>query len=278
MYDTVETLGKSMVHHGTCNNRVYLMKLDASDLPSIVGRLARLAERHGYTKIFAKIPAEHEAEFLRNGYRREAFIPDFYKGTTGAAFLGWYLDEARATDRRNSEVQQNLELAKSRATSGPAPKPDPHLDFGPAAEPDAEEMAQVYRVVFASYPFPIHDPAYLKETLKTNVRYFYAKRQGRIVALSSAEFDFGGQNVEMTDFATLPDGRGRGIALSLLARMEQDPKVRTMRTAYTIARSLSPGMNITFAKAGYTYGGTLTNNTDISGSIESMNVWYKALN
>jgi putative beta-lysine N-acetyltransferase len=81
----------------------------------------------------------------------------------------------------------------------------------------------------------------------------------------------------MTDFATLPDGRGRGIALSLLALMEQDPKVRTMRTAYTIARSLSPGMNITFAKAGYAYGGTLTNNTDISGSIESMNIWYKPL-
>jgi putative beta-lysine N-acetyltransferase len=138
-------------------------------------------------------------------------------------------------------------------------------------------MAHVYRVVFASYPFPIHDPEYLKQTMATTVRYFCAEEQGKIVALSSAEFDFKGQNVEMTDFATLPDTRGRGIALSLLALMEQDPKVRTMRTAYTIARSLSPGMNITFAKAGYAYGGTLTNNTDISGSIESMNIWYKTL-
>ncbi len=35
------------------------------------------------------------------------------------------------------------------------------------------------------------------------------------------------------------------------------------------------GMNITFAKTGYTYAGTLINNTNISGRLESMNVWYK---
>jgi len=34
-------------------------------------------------------------------------------------------------------------------------------------------------------------------------------------------------------------------------------------------------MNITFAKAGYRYAGTLVNNTDISGTIESMNVWWR---
>ena len=59
--------------------------------------------------------------------------------------------------------------------------------------------------------------------------------------------------------------------------MESDPAVQQMKTAYTIARSLSPGMNITFARHGYLYGGTLTNNTNISGSIESMNIWYKPL-
>ena len=54
-------------------------------------------------------------------------------------------------------------------------------------------------------------------------------------------------------------------------------KRQGMHTAYTIARSLSAGMNITFAKLGYVFAGTLTNNTNISGKIESMNVWYKLL-
>ena len=52
---------------------------------------------------------------------------------------------------------------------------------------------------------------------------------------------------------------------------------RGILTAYTIARSLSYGMNITFARQGYRFGGTLTNNTEISGAIESMNVWYRSL-
>jgi len=36
-------------------------------------------------------------------------------------------------------------------------------------------------------------------------------------------------------------------------------------------------MNITFRKAGYEFGGRLKNNTNISGNIEGMNVWYKSL-
>jgi len=36
-------------------------------------------------------------------------------------------------------------------------------------------------------------------------------------------------------------------------------------------------MNITFSKCHYSFGGTLKKNTNISGGIESMNVWYKKL-
>jgi hypothetical protein len=54
-------------------------------------------------------------------------------------------------------------------------------------------------------------------------------------------------------------------------------RARNMKTPYTIARSASPGMNVTFVKSGYRYGGRVINNTNISGRIESMNVWYKHL-
>jgi hypothetical protein len=50
-----------------------------------------------------------------------------------------------------------------------------------------------------------------------------------------------------------------------------------MRIAYTIARSLSYPVNSLFSRAGYSFGGTLVKNTNICGSFESMNVWYKAL-
>jgi hypothetical protein len=59
--------------------------------------------------------------------------------------------------------------------------------------------------------------------------------------------------------------------------MEEQAKPKGILTAYTIARAESPGMNIVFTKNAYRYGGRLTNNTNISGHIESMNIWYKSL-
>ena len=142
---------------------------------------------------------------------------------------------------------------------------------------DAEEMSEVYRAVFATYPFPIHDPAYLRETMTTHVAYFGIRRRGKIVALASSEMDTDAGNVEMTDFATLPEYRGHGLAKRILAVMEEKMRSRGLFMAYTIARSLSAGMNITFSRRDYRFGGTLINNTQISGRIESMNVWYKEL-
>ncbi len=81
----------------------------------------------------------------------------------------------------------------------------------------------------------------------------------------------------MTDFATLPKWRGKGFAQCLLLHMEKTMKRRGIKTAYTIARAMSAGMNVTFSRAGYRFGGRLKNNTNISGNIESMNVWYKQL-
>jgi len=74
-----------------------------------------------------------------------------------------------------------------------------------------------------------------------------------------------------------PAQRGGGVAVHLLLEMEQAMPGLGISTLYTIARACSHGMNITFARCGYTYGGMLVNNTQISGAIESMNVWYKRL-
>jgi putative beta-lysine N-acetyltransferase len=96
-----------------------------------------------------------------------------------------------------------------------------------------------------------------------------------MTAISAAEIDFNNHSAEMTDFATLAKQRSRGLAGCLLAKMEQAMIQQGITTLFSIARALSPAMNITFAKFGYTYGGTLVNNTNISGRIESMNIWYK---
>jgi putative beta-lysine N-acetyltransferase len=237
-----------------------------------------LAAQRGYSKVFAKIPASSVEEFREQGYRVEARIPLFYDGAEDAVFLGKYHSDERSVAENQQKLDDIVQLAKTRIGESCCLKPL----FGGASirrcmPDDVYVMAEIYKQVFPTYPFPIDDPEYLLKTMKSHVDYYGLEVNGTLVALSSAEMDPAGRNVEMTDFATLPDWRGHGIACHLLQAMEKGMRERNMYMAYTIARAVSPGMNITFAKMGYEFGGQLTNNTNISGCIESMNVWYKAL-
>ncbi|MCF7848311.1 MAG: putative beta-lysine N-acetyltransferase [Kiritimatiellales bacterium] len=275
MSDTLEKIGNSQIQHGPDNNRIYLMKLDPADLPGIIDQLDALAAEKGYTKIFAKVPTPHTATFTAGGYRKEGNIPNFYNGKTDAAFLGKFIDPSREITPQRDEIEKIILLAQSKTGSVVKPLPKGY-SLRSAVEADAEELAKVYQRVFASYPFPIHNPDYLIETMRSHVCYFVAEKDGKIAAASSGEMDKDNRNAEMTDFATLPEHLGNGLAVHLLKFMEPEMHRRGIATLYTIARAISPGMNITFAKCGYAFGGTLINNTQISGSIESMNLWYQS--
>lgn len=276
--DTIETFHGARIQHGPYNRRIYLMKLGQATPADLLPALRELAESRGYTKIFAKIPRSAAAHFTDRDYRIEAEIPGFFRGTEDALLLGSYLDPERARRSDQETVDSILDLARRKAAddSPVTPLPEDSI-IAPCRPGDVQAMARIYAEVFPSYPFPIDSPDYLLETMRTHVDYFGVRVHGTWVALSSAEMDLQARNVEMTDFATLPVARGHGYATHLLRTMEPAMRARGIRTAYTIARAVSPGMNITFARCGYTYGGTLVNNTNIGGQIESMNIWHRPL-
>ena len=274
MSDRIELIDHSMIQHGPQNRRVYLMKAHEGDLPELADKIETLAKTKGYTKIFAKIPATLREYFKKRDYRREAYVPGFYRGQTAGVFLAKYFSEQRGDDPRQAAIEEIIDLAHRKAEE-PVAVPAGDFAFREAGPDDAEAMAEVYKEVFESYPFPIHDPGYLRETMASHIRYFLALDGETLAAVSSCEMDRAAKNVEMTDFATRPTYRRRGLAGRLLTIMEDAMRQDGMKTLYTIARAVSAGMNITFARGGYAYAGTLTNNTNICGTIESMNVWYK---
>jgi putative beta-lysine N-acetyltransferase len=276
MTDVTIHLGESILQHGKYSDRVYLMKLSPSDFPGIIGELYRLGIENGYGKIFAKIPAWAKKEFEANGYQCEAIVPNFFKGQEDGCFMAYYFDRERARQKDREKAKEVLERAKAVL---PQEGKDLNAGFECAVltPSDIGEMVAIYKEVFPTYPFPIHDPAFIEETMSDHVIYFGIRENGTLTAVSSAEMDMENRYVEMTDFATLPSHRGKGLASFLLGEMEKEMVKKDMITAYTIARSLSLGMNMTFAKYGYHYQGTLVNNTNIGGSIESMNIWYKPL-
>jgi putative beta-lysine N-acetyltransferase len=277
MPDVIERFGASLIQHGKANDRAYVMKIARKDYPAIVDHATSLAVDNHYSKIFVKAPAFARAAFLESSFVEEACIPGLFRGEEDGFFLSKFLSPQRRREDRPELVSEILRAARAKAGKAGASSLAPGQTCHIMTKNDVEEMARLYRKVFASYPFPIHNPAYLARTMDENLVYYGIWDNDRLIALASTENDFDGRNAEMTDFATLPEFRRHGLASYLLEKMEEGLRKTGVQTAYTIARAYSFGMNITFAKHGYTYGGTLTNNTQISGDLESMVVWYKHL-
>lgn len=325
--DRNATLGRSLIQHGKASDRVYLMAVAADESPELLVGLDEFARRHDYGKIFAKVPAGWQEAALGQGYRVEARVPNFFRGSEDGLFLGKFLKPERARCREKAQIEEVLALAGSKAA---ATEPGEQLVSGHGMPPlalkaavsptatgatggaadgdrqagehvgdpaqgvvavkessryrtrlctpaDCLEMAQLFRRVFPSYPFPIHDPDFLAQTMADKVCYAGSWRGDNLAALASAEYAAEEGHAEMTDFATAPEHRRQGLAARLLAVMEEEMHRRGIGLAYTIARAVSAGINISFARAGYHHAGTLINNTQICGRIESMNVWYKSL-
>ncbi|MCF8044292.1 MAG: putative beta-lysine N-acetyltransferase [Desulfarculaceae bacterium] len=277
MYDRVETIGRSVIQHGKHNDRVYLMKLSASDFPGIIARIEAMAGKEGYGKIFAKLPGWTQKELILRGYKIEATVPFFYNTVDSAVFFARFIDPARGTMERKTRdrITGIIENACSLVFDDKEKFECHSNDVTLLDKTHAPALSYLYRSVFASYPFPVFDPDYVAQSMDTGTLYFGIFDGDRLVAAAGADMDLSNLNAEMTDFAVLPEYRGRRFSSVLLTAMEKEVQKRGFNVCYTIARAMQPGINIAFARGGYLFAGTLVNNTGIAGRIESMNVWYR---
>ncbi|MBI9071895.1 MAG: putative beta-lysine N-acetyltransferase [Melioribacteraceae bacterium] len=276
-FDVIEKIGNSLIQHGKINDRIYLMKLHSKDCPGIISDLIKIAAEKNYSKLFAKIPSQEKDLFIKEGFVEEASIPKFFGNMNDVSFMSKFIDIKRKhldTEAKKT-IDKNIAIALEKADDNKTNSSN--LEVKILEKDDASQLVNIYKQVFETYPFPIHDESYIKETMDSNLKYYGIYENGILIAASSAEIDEKNKNAEMTDFAALPSARGKGLANILLKKMEQEMEQIGIYSLYTIARAHSVGMNVTFARAGYTYSGTLVNNTNISGKIESMNVWYKTL-
>jgi putative beta-lysine N-acetyltransferase len=279
MYDLIEQIGQSFIQHGVHNDRIYLMKLHRGDFPGIIQELLYLANEKKYSKIFCKVPLWAVSEFKKNEFLQEASIPQFYEGETEAVFLSKFMNRTRLqiTEEKKEEIEKNIQISLKKQKIPLIIQKNALFSARILTKDDITDLVELYKKVFKTYPFPIHEKSYIKETMNENVIYFGVFKENKLMAVSSSEMDIKSKNAEMTDFATDPEFTGNGFAFLLLREMEAEMRKRKMKTLYTIARSHSAGMNITFAKLEYNFSGTLRNNTNIFGQIESMNIWYKLI-
>jgi putative beta-lysine N-acetyltransferase len=259
------------------NRRIQVLSYQGPDLTGLVDELQCRAREHGYGKVFIKAHAGDQQAFEDAGMSREAEIYGYFAGAP-AVVMSTFLSRERASQPNQTREESILSGIHEREVDPSVPDLPDSYQMLPARSADAAELAALYRQVFASYPFPITDPDYLVQTMRTHVAYRIIRDgSGAVIAAASAETAPKYRNAEMTDFATLPDQRGLGLAQHLLASLEQDMSERNIRNLYTVARARSAGMNRVFHTRGYEWTGTLVNNCHIAGQFESMHIWCKSL-
>ena len=279
-FDRIQKLNDgTIIQHGKSNDRVYLLKTGTLPTNKLIEILKILAQEQQYSKIFAKSNVDDLPNFIEQNFVIEAIIPKYFNGEKDLFYVCNYLTPVRAKESEElvNEYNSILKLAKSKIASNRniTQDTDSTIVIRKCTPQDTSQMVDIYRKIFSTYPFPICYKNYLIETMNENIDYYCIKKNHQIIALATAEINYDSKSAEMTDFATLPEYSKQGLATRLLRKMERNTAQKGIKTFHTIARAISPGMNITFAKLNYKFGGRLKNNTNISGNIESMNVWYK---
>ncbi len=259
------------------NQRIQVLDYEARDLASMVASLEEKASTAGFGKVFLKAPLNDRPGLEDAGMCAEATITGYFAGQP-AAVMSLFLNDERRRRTRADEEDAIMEKIRARPADSSVPALPVGYEMSIGALHDAAEVSRLYGEVFASYPFPITDPDYITSTMKSNVLYRIVRdASGVLVGAASAETNPELRNAEMTDFATLPDQRGLGLAQHILAALEDDMAERGIPNLYTVARARSAGMNRVFYNRGYDWTGTLVNNCHIAGQFEDMHVWCKRL-
>ncbi|MFD2445732.1 putative beta-lysine N-acetyltransferase [Bacillus sp. CGMCC 1.16607] len=227
-------------------------------------------------KLIFKVRKEQFSEFIQHGFTCEALIDHYYLGSDAYFFTKYYEVDRLKNDHWLTE-DQTIQSIQGLKISSETLNPPIEFHLKKVEESDVIKLSELYQTVFQIYPTPLHDPEYIKKTLKEGTIYYSFYWNDQIVSAASAEVNRTYRNAELTDCATLNEHRKHGLMKILLKKLENELYDQGIYCSYSIARSLSFGMNAVLHQLGYVYRGRLKNNVFIFDKLENMNVWVKNL-
>jgi len=242
----------------------------------MIEELGRLTTEYNAKKLIVKAKSKDVEKFLSNGFIIEAIIKGYYSGND-AYLMVVYHDNERRTSDKWIEEDDILQGALKLSTTYETKELDPVFEVSLSKDTDAKQLATLYDDVFETYPTPMNEEEYIQQVMEEGTVFYQIKKDGNIVSAASAEVNDKYHNAEITDCATRPEFRRYGFMKILIKALEEELVKKGIFCAYSLARSLSFGMNASFHQLGYDYTGRLIKNCDISGNFEDMNVWVKDL-
>ncbi len=237
--------------------------------------LEQAARERGRGRIVLLAPVAMRAELVRAGMALEATMPGFYAGEQDCDVFGKAIDPSRARLALPAEVAEVDALIAERAEQTAKPRPAPESER--ATVEDAAAIAELVTATFAHYPTPTGVPAYVAELIDEGTPFRIVRRDGCVVACASADLVRSARTAELTDCATRPSERGRGLMQGILSGLMADLRQMGYPTAFTLARAAVAGVNLAFWRLGFVWRGQMAASCRIGGGIEDMNVWSRRL-
>ncbi|RSK23932.1 putative beta-lysine N-acetyltransferase [Bacillus sp. HMF5848] len=245
------------------------------NVQDIVKTLDPILSQHNFKKLIFFARSEHFHTLLSLQFELEAIIYGFFNGSDNY-IMTRFADDARRTSSQWVKEDGILEAVRSARPSAASDIPKKYV-FRKATKVDAHALSELYGKVFAVYPTPVTEAAYVKKMIEGGTVFYVVECGGQLVSAASADINETLHHAELTDCATLYEHRKYGLIKQLLKQLEDELKQRGIYCAFSIARALSYGMNAALHQLGYCYTGRLTNNCYIFDKLEDMNVWVKDL-
>lgn len=263
---------RSRLVHDRSNERLKLFGAH----PAHLAELPALRNLQGLGKVIAYARAGHRRQWEALGFRLEGSIRGFFRDGSDATLWAAYPQPHRGVEREKQLHEACLNLALSKELLLEARLPTGYTSELVAAE-QAGEAAALLRKVFPVYPTSLTNE-HIESVIRSGSNVFRCVRNAaqEMVAVASGEVDLIRKNAEMTDCATRPDQRGRGLMACILRQLEDDLRTRLqIIDLFSLARAQETGMNCVFRKLGYNYQGRLVNNCRMPSGWESMHIWCK---
>ncbi|OOM81370.1 putative beta-lysine N-acetyltransferase [Clostridium sp. BL-8] len=237
-------------------------------------RIIHYASKQHLGKIICNCTTESFEIFSDAGFKLEGKIDGFFKGED-AFCMSYFINSNR--ELCSNFIEKNLLIRKCLDVKNTFTTEHSNLNYTirNANKNDIKEMIKLFSTVFSTYPSPIYDEEFLKETMNKKVLYKIAIYDEKIISIASADMDIENLNAEITDCATYPAYGGNGVLSNIIHSLECDLKAKGFMTLYSLSRAINPSINYVLSKHNYTFTGRMVNNCNICGTFEDMNIWVK---
>ena len=220
--------------------------------------LTGAAQCLGRSKVLTMVEESLTGELREQGFSLAGTMPGFYRGTTGCSVLTFNLDDHRQKMAHPKEIARvdkivdqydpldDDEIIERYDSLGDDLNEIEETSYEPeirtilALPDDAERISDLISVTFQDYPTPSHHPTYVRAQLENGVPFRYVEDGDKVVACASADLVPDALTAELTDCATLPEYRERGLMRILLSDLMWDLEQRDYYSAHTFSRARVP--------------------------------------